>query len=63
MRHRLLQFIRGFSMRMAQLAPELNPTLLDRTVRDTLELLPEPDYGQVPVEMLELQLVFRHDCL
>lgn len=50
-------------MRMAQLAPELNPTLLDRTVRDTLELLPEPDYGQVPVEMLELQLVFRHDCL
>eukprot|EP00882_Tetradesmus_deserticola_P025720 GHRQ01028278.1.p1 GENE.GHRQ01028278.1~~GHRQ01028278.1.p1 ORF type:complete len:312 (+),score=125.81 GHRQ01028278.1:211-1146(+) len=62
-RNRLLQFIRGFGTRVLQLAPDLHPTLLDRAVRDVLEVLPQPDYGLVPVDMLELQLVFRHDCL
>jgi hypothetical protein len=59
----MLQFIKGFGLRIAQLQPMLEPGLLDKAVRDTLEVLPLPDYGQVPVEMLELQLVFRHDCL
>jgi hypothetical protein len=62
-RNRLLQFIRGMGTRMLQLAPDLQPTLVDRAVRDVLEVLPQPDYGVVPVELLELQLVFRHDCL
>ncbi|WIA17439.1 hypothetical protein OEZ85_014287 [Tetradesmus obliquus] len=62
-RSRLLQFIRGMGTRILQLAPELPPALVDRAVRDVLEVLPQPDYGQVSVEMLELQLVFRHDCL
>jgi hypothetical protein len=62
-RTRLLQFIRGLGTRMLQLSPDLAPTLVDRAVREVLEVLPQPDYGQVPVELLELQLVFRHDCL
>jgi hypothetical protein len=62
-RNRLLQFIRGFGTRVLQLAPDLAPTLVDRAVREVLEVLPQPDYGLVPVELLELQLVFRHDCL
>lgn len=62
-RNRLLQFIRGFGTRVLQLAPDLHPTLVDRAVRDVLEVLPQPDYGLVPVDMLELQLVFRHDCM
>lgn len=37
--------------------------LLDRAAAQALQLLPPPDYGRVPVERLELQLVFRHDCL
>eukprot|EP00775_Hariotina_reticulata_P002954 gene2954-3239_t len=62
-RCRMLQFIKGFGQRIAQLQPLLEAGVLDRAVRDTLEVLPLPDYGQVPVEMLELQLVFRHDCI
>lgn len=61
---RILQFISGLGQRMLQLSPEqVDRAVLDRAVRDVLDALPLPDYGLVPLEMLDLQLVFRHDCL
>lgn len=62
-RSRLLQFIRRLGVSLGQLLPGVNPALLDRAVHDTLRSLPLPDYGQVPLERRQLQLVFRHDCL
>ncbi len=63
MKSRLLQFITGVSQRLFQLAPNLGADLVERAITETLQTLPPPEYGQVPVEALELQLVFRHDCL
>lgn len=62
-RNRLMQFIRAFALRMVQLVPQVSPGLLESIVRETFDILPSPDYGQVPVDELELQLVFRHDCM
>ena len=61
-RNRLLQFIKRFGVSLGQLLPGFTPALLDRAVHDTLRVLPQPDYGQVPLERRQLQLVFRHDC-
>jgi hypothetical protein len=62
-RHRLLQFMTALSVRLRVLAPHASLELLDRAAAEALTALPPPDYGTVPVEALELQLVFRHDCL
>eukprot|EP00878_Enallax_costatus_P008197 GHUV01008570.1.p1 GENE.GHUV01008570.1~~GHUV01008570.1.p1 ORF type:complete len:258 (+),score=48.54 GHUV01008570.1:251-1024(+) len=62
-RNRLMQFIRCFTLRLVQLVPQVGPGLLESIVRETFDMLPSPDYGQVPVDQLELQLVFRHDCM
>jgi hypothetical protein len=61
-RHRLLQFMTGLSVRLRALSPGASLELLDRAAAEALSMLPPPDYGHVPVEMMELQLVFRHDC-
>jgi hypothetical protein len=61
-RHRLLQFMTGLSLRLRVLSPGANLELLDRAAAEALQGLPPPDYGHVPVELMELQLVFRHDC-
>jgi hypothetical protein len=61
-RHRLLQFMTGLSLRLRSLSPGADLGLLDRAAAEALQALPPPDYGHVPIEMLELQLVFRHDC-
>lgn len=62
MRHRLLQFMTGLSLRLRALSPGANLELLDRAAAEALQALPPPDYGHVPLELMELQLVFRHDC-
>lgn len=62
MRARILQFIRALSLRLLSISPAVTVDVLDAAVRDALNSIPAPDYGQVPVEALDLQLVFRHDC-
>ena len=44
------------------LVPGASPDLLSRLSSEAVALLPPPDYGVVPVESLDLQLVFTHDC-
>jgi len=61
-RQRLLQFMTGLSMSLRSLSPGASLDLLDRAAADALQGLPQPDYGQLPIELMELQLVFRHDC-
>ncbi|GBG00433.1 hypothetical protein Rsub_13232, partial [Raphidocelis subcapitata] len=62
-RHRLLQFMTGLSLRLRALQPGAALELLDTAAAEALRALPPPDYGSVAIELLELQLVFRHDCL
>lgn len=62
-RSRLLQFARGYTLRLKKLLPQVSPGLLESVAKETFDILPSPDYGQVPVELLDLQLVFRHDCM
>lgn len=62
-RARLLQFVGHYNVRLAQLQPALGaPGLLERLLLDTVRGLPQPDYGSIPLEQRQLQLVFRHDC-
>lgn len=59
-----MQFIEALQPRLLSLANgALQPEALQRTIVEAYQQLPLPQYGPVPVEALDLQLVFRHDCM
>lgn len=62
-RRRCEQFVDGLSARIAALQLGASPDLLKRAAGEALRLLPPPDYQSVPVESINLRLVFRHDCV
>lgn len=59
-RARLLQFAQALAGRIS---PALSPQMVQSAAFDALQSLPPPDYGGLPLEQRDLQLVFRHDCL
>lgn len=59
-KRRVVQFIEALQPHMLQHLPA---ELLQRLVIEAYHSLPPPVYGLVPVENLELQIVFRHDCM
>ncbi|KIY97035.1 hypothetical protein MNEG_10926 [Monoraphidium neglectum] len=61
-RSRQEQLLAELARRLRALAPGVDLDLLSRATAEALAGLPQPDYGVVPVESLELQLVFAHDC-
>jgi hypothetical protein len=61
-RSRQAQLLAEQARRLRALAPGVHLDLLSRATAEALAGLPQPDYGVVPVENLDLKLVFRHDC-
>lgn len=62
-RSRLRQFVGIFNQKLLQLVPAVHADAFDRSVNEALLQTPQPDYGSVPLDFKELQLVFRHDCM
>lgn len=64
-RDHISQFVSSFGQRLAQLVPGAAPSVIEQAAQDALVALPLPVAGmqQPAIEQLELQLVFRHDCL
>lgn len=60
---RLLQILRQFAPRLQQLIPAAQPEIIEGVMRHALQAIPPPDYSQIQVEDMDLQLVFRHECL
>ncbi|KAI8477012.1 MAG: hypothetical protein J3K34DRAFT_498328 [Monoraphidium minutum] len=52
----------GAHARLLRAATGAEPALLRRLEEEAVASLPPPEYGEVPVESLDLQLVFTHDC-
>ncbi|GMH34106.1 hypothetical protein BSKO_01940 [Bryopsis sp. KO-2023] len=59
-RARLNQFAHYLWQRVA---PQMPQVAFENEVAMAYTHLPAPQYGQVPLDQRELQLVFRHDCL
>ena len=60
---RLRQFLEVYKLRILQLAPSVGTELLDKAATAALADLPTPRFGKLSLDQMELQLVFRHDCL
>lgn len=59
-RARLAQFAGAFAGRIN---PQLSLHVVQQVATECIASLPAPEYGRLPVEQRDLQLVFRHDCL
>ncbi|KAF8065943.1 sua1 [Scenedesmus sp. PABB004] len=64
-RARIVQFLGALAPRLGAACPAVSAALLEDAAAAALGALPPPDWSwsQVPVEALELELVFTHDCL